>query len=82
MPGISTTIEKEEDVITNTRQGDFHTVVADTDRDILNCASGRLGRPARFRKVYFSFHREARLGLGVSGTRDGGIPPGMSLQHG
>ena len=58
------------------------------DRDTLNCALGRLGRPAWFRKVYFSFHKEVRLrfklatGLGVSWSRDGGIIPRMSLQHG
>ena len=42
------------------------------DRDILDSALGRLGLPAWFRKVCFSFHRDARLrfklaaGLGVA----------------
>ena len=55
------------------------------DRDILDCALGRLGLPAWFRRVYFSFHREVRLrfklaaGLGVAWTRDGGIPQGCPL---
>ena len=55
------------------------------DRDILGCASGRLGLTAWFRWVYFAFHREVRLrfklatGLGVSWTRDDGIPHGYSL---
>ena len=51
----STTIDIEE-VLNNTRQGDFHIFVADVvksfdtvDRDILDCALGRLGLPAWFR---------------------------------
>ena len=49
------------------------------DRDILDCALGRLGLPAWLRRVYFSFHRDVRLrfklatGLGVAWRRDGGI---------
>ena len=31
------------------------------DRDILDCALGRLSLPAWFRKVNFSFHRDVRL---------------------
>ena len=53
-----------EEVLSNTRQGDFHIFVADVvksfdtvDRDILDCVLGRLGLSAWFRKVYFSFHR-------------------------
>ena len=82
----SATIDIEE-VLSNTRQGDVHTFVADVvksfdtvDRDILDCALGRLGLPAWFRRVYFSFHREVWLrytldaGLGVAWTRDGSIP--------
>ena len=70
----------------------FHFFVADVvksfdtvDRDILDCALGRLGLPAWFRRVYFSFHREVRLRfnsllvLGAAWTRDGGIPPGCPL---
>ena len=66
---------------------DLHIFVADVvesfdtvDRDILDCALGRLGLPAWFRRVYFSFHRDVRLrfklatGLGVVWKRDGGIP--------
>ena len=55
------------------------------DRDILGCALGRLGLPAWFLKVYFSFHRDVRLrfklaaGFGVAWTRDGGIPQGCPL---
>ena len=55
------------------------------DRDILDCTLGRLGLPAWFRTVYFSFHRDVRLrfklatGLGVAWKRDGGIPQGCPL---
>ena len=81
-----------EVVLSNTRHDDLHISVADVvksfdtiDRDILDCALRRLGLPAWFRKVYFSFHREVRLrfklaaGLGVAWTRDGGIPQGCPL---
>ena len=87
----ATTVDIEE-VLSNTRQGDFHIFVADVvksfdtvDRDILDCTLRRLGLPAWLRKVYFSFHREVRLrfklaaGLGVAWTRDGGIPQGCTL---
>ena len=50
------------------RHSEFHIFVADVvksfdtvDRDILDCALGRLGLPAWFRRVYLSFHREVRL---------------------
>ena len=55
------------------------------DRSILDCALGRLGLPDWFRKVYFSFHSQARLrfelaaGLGEPWCRDGGIPQGWPL---
>ena len=49
-----------EEVLSNTRHDDFHFFVADVvksfdtvDRDILDCALGRLGLPAWFRQVYF-----------------------------
>ena len=53
----------------------------------LDCALGRLGLPAWFRKVYFSFHRDVRLrfklaaGFGVAWTRDGGIPSGLPSEY-
>ena len=55
------------------------------DRDILDCALGRLGLPAWFRRVSFSFHRYVRLrfklatGLGFAWKRDGGIHQGCPL---
>ena len=55
------------------------------DRSILDCASGRLGLPDWFRKVYFSFHSRVRLrfklaaGLREPWCRDGGIPQGCPL---
>ena len=90
----TTSIDIEE-VLSNTGHDDFHFFVADVvksfdtvDRDILDCALGRLGLPAWFRKVYFSFHREVRLrfklaaGLGVAWTRVGGILPRLPTQYG
>ena len=87
----ATSIDIEE-VLSHARHSDFHIFVADVvksfdtvDRDILDCALGRLGLPAWFRRVYFSFHREVRLrfklaaGLGVAWKRDGGIPQGCPL---
>ena len=81
-----------EEALSHTRHSDFHIFVADVvksfdtvDRDILDCALGRLGLPAWFRRVYFSFHRGVRLrfklaaGLGVAWTRDGGIHRGCPL---
>ena len=57
-----------EEVLSQTRHSDFHIFVAhvvksfDTvDRDILDCTLGRLGLPAWFRSVYFSFQRDVRL---------------------
>ena len=84
-----------EEVLSQTRHSDFHIFVADVvksfdtvDRDILDCTLGRLGLPAWFRKVYFSFHRDVRLrfklaaGLGVAWKRDGGISPRLSAEYG
>ena len=81
-----------EEVLSQAGHSDFHIFVADVvksfdtvDRDILDCTLGRLGLPAWFRKVYFSFHRDVRLrfklatGLGVAWRRDGGIPQGCPL---
>ena len=89
MPGTAIDIEE---VLSQTHTSDYHIFVADVvksfdtvDRDILDCALGRLGLPAWFRKVYFSFHRDVRLsfklaaGFGVAWTRDGGIPQGCPL---
>ena len=63
----ATSIDIEE-VLGHTRHSDFHIFVADVvksfdtvDRNILDFALGRLGLPAWFRSVYFSFHRDVRL---------------------
>ena len=87
----ATSIDIEE-VLSHARHSDFHIFVADVvksfdtvDRDILDGALGRLGLPAWFRRVYFSFHRDVRLrfklaaGPGVAWKRDGGIPQGCPL---
>ena len=57
----STTIDIEE-VLSNTRQGDFHIFVADVvksfdtvDRGFLNSVLGRLGLPAWFRRGFLLF---------------------------
>ena len=57
-----------EEVLSHARPSDFHIFVADVvksfdtvDRDILDCALSRLGLPAWFRWVYFSFHKDVRL---------------------
>ena len=54
-----------EEVLSQTRHSDFHIFVADVvksfdrvDRDILDCALGRLGLPAWFRRVYSSLHQD------------------------
>ena len=77
----STTIDIEE-VLSNTRRGDFRIFVADVvksfdtvDWDILDCALGRLGLPAGFggytsrfvKRLGLSFKLAA--GLGVAWTR-------------
>ena len=53
-----------EEVLSQARHSDFHIFVSDVvksfdtvDRDILDCALGRLGLRVWFRRVYFSFHR-------------------------
>ena len=82
----ATSIDIEE-VLSHARHSDFHIFVADVvksfdtvDRDILDCALGRLGLPAWFRRVYFSFHRDVRLrfklaaGLGLLGSLMGAFP--------
>ena len=82
----ATSIDIEE-VLSHARHSDFHVFVADVvksfdtvDRDILDCALGRLGLPAWFRRVYFSFHKDVRLrfklaaGLGLLGSVMGAFP--------
>ena len=55
------------------------------DRSILDCALGRLGLPAWFRKVYCAYHSQVRLrfklsaGVGEPWCRDGCIPQGCPL---
>ena len=56
MPGIPPLLTFEE-VLSNTPHGEFHILVADViksfetvDRDILDCALGRLGLAAWFRR--------------------------------
>ena len=65
----ATTLDIEE-VFGNTRQGDFHIFVADVvksfdtvDRDILDCALGRLGLPAWFRRLGYGLSLLLVLGL-------------------
>ena len=87
----ATSIDIEE-VLSHTRHSDFHIFVADVvksfdtvGRDSLDGALGRLGLPAWFRRVYFSFHIDVRLrfkhvaGLGVAWKREGGIHQGCPL---
>ena len=68
----------------------LHVMVADVIKSfdtlsILDCALGRLGLPAWFRKVYFACHSQVRLrfklasGLEEPWCRDGGIPQGCPL---
>ena len=70
----------------------MHVMVAEViksfdtvDRSILDCTLGRLGLPGWFRKTYFAYHGQVRLGfklaagLGESWCRDGGIPQGCPL---
>ena len=74
----ATSIDIEE-VLSHARPSDFHIFVADVvksfdtvDRDILDCALGRLGLPAWLRIKLAN-------GLGVAWRRDGGIPQGCPL---
>ena len=68
----------------------LHVMVADVIKSfdtwsILDCAFGRLGQPAWFRKVYFACHSQVRLrfklasGLEEPWCRDGGNPQGCPL---
>ena len=55
----------------------FDTVV----RGILDCASGRLGLPSSFRRVYFSYHAQVKLRFELACFRPSGLvakrgPPG------
>ena len=81
-----------EEILSGTGDDQLHVMVAEViksfvtvDRSILDCASGRLGLPDWFCRVYFSFHSEVRLrfklaaGLGEPWCRDGGIPQGCPL---
>ena len=81
-----------EEVLAGIGSDQLHIMVADViksfdtvDRSILDCALVRLGLPAWFRKVYFSFHSQVRLrfklaaGLGEPWCWDGGIPQGCPL---
>ena len=82
-----------EEILSGTGDDQLHVMVAEViksfvtvGRSILDCASGRLGLPDWFCKVYFSsFHSEVRLrfklaaGLGEPWCRDGGIPQGCPL---
>ena len=81
-----------EEVLSGVGGDQLYVMVADViksldtvDRSVLDCALGRLGLPSWFRKVYFSYHNQVRLGfklaagLGVSWCRDGGIPQGCPL---
>ena len=65
----ATSIDIEE-VLSHTRHSDFHIFVADVvksfdtvDRDILDCALGRLGLPAWFRRSTSPFTRRFGYGL-------------------
>ena len=57
-----------EVVLSRTGGNQLHVMVGDVvksldtvDRSIFDFALGRLGLPDRFRKVYFSLHRQVRL---------------------
>ena len=62
MLGMPLPLTSKKFVLSHARHSDFHVFVADVvksfdtvDRDILDCALCRLGLPAWFRRVYFSF---------------------------
>ena len=64
---FSTALDIEE-ILSGTGGYQLHVMVADViqsldtvDRFILYCSLCRLGLPACFRKVYFSFHDHVRL---------------------
>ena len=88
---FSTALDIEE-VLAQMGGDQLHATVNDViksfgsvDMSILDCALGRLGLPAWFRKVYFAYHSQVRLrfklasGLGEPWCRDGGIPQGCPL---
>ena len=92
LSSVDSTALDVEEVLAGIGFDQLHVMVADViksfdtvDRSILDCALGRLGLPAWFRMVYFSFHSQVRLrfklatGLGESWCRDGGIPQGCPL---
>ena len=75
------------------RRDQLHIMVADViksfdtvDKSILDCALGRTGLPAWFRKVYFAYYSQVQLrfklasGLGDPWSRDDGIPRGCPLR--
>ena len=68
---FSTALDIEE-VLSGTGGDQLNVMVADViksfdtvDRSFLDCASGRLGLPDWFRKVYFSFHSQVIFGLNL-----------------
>ena len=81
-----------EEGLAQIRGDQLHVLVADViksfdivDRSILDCALGRLGLPAWFRRVYFACRSQVRIGFGLASSlkepwcRDGGIPQGCPL---
>ena len=63
----ATTLDTE-DILSGANERQTHIYVADViasfdtvDRGILGCASGRLGFPSWFRRVYFSYHARVKL---------------------
>ena len=88
---FSTALDIEE-VLSGTGGDQLHVVVADViksfdtvDRCDLDCALGRLGLLAWFRRVYFSYHSHVRLrfklaaGLGALVWENS---PGLSFEYG
>ena len=81
-----------EEVLSGVGGGRLHVMVVDAiksfdtvDRSILDCALGRLGLSGWFRKTFFAYQSQVRLGfklatgLGGSWCRDGEIPHGCPL---
>ena len=74
--------------------GQLHVMVADVfesfdtvDSSILDCAPGRLGLPAWFRKVYFAYHDQVRSGSNWRRVQASlgvvmGYSPGLPAEHG
>ena len=88
---FSTALDIEE-VLAQIGGDQLYVMVADVtksfdtvDWSILDCALGRLGLPAWFRKVYFAYQSQVRLrfksasGLGEPWCWGGGIPQGCPL---